>query len=163
MYKPASSVTLIMIFFNKSLTNHQGAVKFGKFSFTIFSLNDSNFISIEKNYLYEVAVTTSKIASTNLQEPFKLLIDYSGVPESNDWGVIITGDLWDTIVTHFEFFAERVFKFNLSNNDLHCLRSKRPDSMSSAAVRLFDIFRDDYLLPTLRAMKSKQIKLDTGV
>jgi hypothetical protein len=124
-------------------------------------LYDSRFESIDKNLLAELAVVTSKIASYHQEQPFQLLVEYSGMPHSSDWGIITEGDLWDIIVTHFEVFAERVFKFNLSNNDLHYLLSKRTSNMSDDAGRLFDIFHDSYLLPMLRAMKSKEIKLDS--
>ncbi len=131
-----------------------------RFGFTLRTFDDSSFKSIDKNRLSELAIVSSKIASNHQEQPFRLLVEYSGLPDSGDWGIITKGDLWDTVVTHFEVFAERVFKFNLSKNDMHYLEDKRPSSMSNAAVRLFDIFRDGYLLPTLRAMKSKQIKLD---
>jgi hypothetical protein len=132
-----------------------------RFGFTL-STNDSSFKSIDKNHLYELGMVASKIASIHLYAPFRLLIDYSGIPESDDWGVITTGDLWSILVLDFTVFAKRVFKFDLSANDLKSLTDKRPRSMSKPAVRLFDIFRDDYLLPTLRAMKSKHIIIDNS-
>jgi hypothetical protein len=134
-----------------------------RFGFTLSTLNDSNFKTIEKNYLYELGIVTSKIASSHLQEPFQLLIDYSGIPDSNDWGIITEGELWSMVVIHFELFTERVFQFNLSIKDLKSLQNKHPDKMTKAAIRLFDIFRDNYLLPTLRAMSSKNIKFDNGI
>jgi plasmid maintenance system killer protein len=133
-----------------------------RFGFTL-STNDNSFKSIDKNHLYELGMVASKIASIRLNEPFQLLIDYSGLPESDDWGIITTGDLWSILILDFKVFAKRVFKFDLSMDDLNSLIDKRSSSMSKPAVRLFDIFRDGYLLPTLRAMKSRQIKFDNNL
>lgn len=130
-----------------------------RFGFTL-SVNNDGFTSIDKSHLLELGIVTSEIASNHLYETFQLLIDYSGIPESNDWGAITTEDLWGVIIIGFKVFAKRVFKFDLSKHDMKSLVDKRPSSMSKGAIRLFDIFRDGYLLPTLRAMKSKHIRPD---
>jgi hypothetical protein len=130
-----------------------------RFGFTL-TTNDSSFKSIDKNQLYELGIVVSEIASMHLNEPFQLLIDYSGIPESDDWGVITTDELWSVLVLGFKVFARRVFRFELSKADMKSLIDKRPSSMSKESVKLFDIFRDGYLLPTLGAMKSKHIRFD---
>jgi len=135
-----------------------------RFGFSGSLTKDSSFKSIEKNHLYELVIITSKIASKNLEEPFQLLIDYSGLPRSvEDWGIMSKGDLLRQITVHFELFAERVFKFEFTSDDLYNLRKGYLDKLSKEGGRLFDIFYNNYLLPTLETIGSKNIKFDSDV
>ena len=130
-----------------------------RFSFT-FSVNDSHVQSIENPDLAEILIVSSKFASKHLEEPFKLLIEYSGVPISTEWGKVWITDMWQVMSIHFQEFARRVFNFKLNQSDLINLERGSLDSLSAETRRLFDIFYKNYVLPTIRAMNSKTIKFE---
>ena len=116
--------------------------------------------SIENPDLAEILIVSSKFASKHLEEPFKLLIEYSGVPISTEWGKIWNAEMWQVMSIHFQEFAQRLFNFKLNQSDLVNLERGSLDSLSAETRRLFEIFHKNYVLPTIRAINPKSIEFE---
>ena len=127
-----------------------------RFSFTL--AEGSSLQSIDNAYLAQALALASKIASKDLGTPFSLLIEYSGLPQSNDWGKLWNKDVWQAITPHFEIFAQKAFKFELNPGDLTNLELGLFDDLSPKARKLFNVFLEDYLLPSITSIGSKNIK-----
>ncbi len=141
----------------KCASKIQAILVSSRFGFTLF--RDGDFETISSDDLCQLALITSKIASKDLRQPFKLLIDFSGAPqEGKGWGPIWDDILSREIIIHFEVFAESVFKFKFTEADLNNLCTGHLDNLSQPAARCFDIFYDNYLLPYLKIIGSEAIK-----
>lgn len=122
-----------------------------RFGFTLTRQGNSELI--DEYDLCQLAIVTSKIASKDLKQPFKLLIDFSGAPQSGqDWGLMWNKELRLEILAHFKIFAEHLFKFRFTKDDLYNLQEGYIDNLSMSARYCFDIFYKNYLLPTLKTI-----------
>jgi hypothetical protein len=106
----------------------------------IISHKDENF-ALNEDIATDIGQIASKIMSKNITAPFKVLIEYKGIPgNATTLGLLFGTHTFNIATTYFVQWAQDVFHYKVSNEDIIKLQEGHIDLLTKTAKEYFDIF-----------------------
>jgi len=125
--------TLFSTFFEIYLTNSKGK----------FEINDTSV-------LRAFVKLTMTLASKNPDEPFRLILEYSG-PKYIDKSIEMMGsEIYKKISHLIGLFAEEVLQHTFRNKDRNYLAAGHPELLGKSSEKAVHIFMDNYVVPKIK-------------
>ena len=108
----------------------------------IISHKDTNFL-LDEDIATDIGQAASKILSRNIRAPFKVLIEYKGITESDaKLGLLFGAHTFNIASKYFVQWAQDVFHYKVSDEDIIKLEDGHIHLLTKTAKQYFDIFYD---------------------
>jgi hypothetical protein len=145
--KPGESVFNAQHITKNAVIDAAAAIAPNFYNFRIHSPNVERYNVNDKGITMKLLEIVSELASHSPETQFRLVLEYSGLPEHS---IIWNKQVLKSVLPFMEFFCREILHYNFSKMDTKHIDAGQIELLSPIGKKYFDIFWKNHFLPLLR-------------